>query len=107
MQKRFLTLLVLIPILLTSCISASATPVVESPTQTIEIIPTEKVIKQPTSTPKGDEGPQSVLLSECTVVSALPEPPAEFVELFSVNENDWVVGPEDASVTLIEYGDFQ
>jgi len=107
MQKRYLVLLVLTPILLTACSGAKASPVVERPTQSKEMLPTERATTQPTSVPKSDKEPQSVLLSECTVVSALPEPPAEFVELFSVNENDWVVGPVDAAVTLIEYGDFQ
>ncbi len=47
------------------------------------------------------------LVSECTLVSALPEPPAGYAEIFAVSETDWVVGPEDAAITLIEYGDFQ
>lgn len=44
----------------------------------------------------------------CTVVSPLsgPEPTPE--SPFSpVSNDEWVVGPESATVTLVEYGDFQ
>jgi len=34
--------------------------------------------------------------------------PAEQESLFlPITEDDWVIGPETAAVTLIEYGDFQ
>jgi len=57
-----------------------------------------------------DGAPQAsgdALTSECTLVSSLPEPPQEFADLFAITEKDWVSGPADAAVTLIEYGDFQ
>lgn len=47
------------------------------------------------------------LVSECTLVSSQPDPPQEYAEIFAVSEDDWVIGPEDAAITLIEYGDFQ
>jgi hypothetical protein len=44
----------------------------------------------------------------CTVVSPItgPEPTPES-PFPPVSESDWVVGPEDAAITFIEYGDFQ
>ncbi len=36
-----------------------------------------------------------------------PEPSAEMLDAFGVDESDWVKGPETAAVTIIEYGDFQ
>jgi hypothetical protein len=46
-------------------------------------------------------------VSECAISDSLAEGPTQFEELFAVRESDWVVGPEDAAITLIEYGDFQ
>lgn len=48
-------------------------------------------------------GPQM----ECTLVGSQPAAPAELVEIFGVKENDWVYGPENAVVTIVEYSDFQ
>jgi hypothetical protein len=101
MKTRFLTLWVTL-LLLTACGEIIVTPIDEASIQPTEI-PTKTAAVLPTE----DRKPETVLLSECTVVSSQPEPPAEFVELFSVNANDWVTGREDAAVTLIEYGDFQ
>ena len=44
---------------------------------------------------------------ECTMVSDQPEVPAELEAIFGVTEDDWVVGPESAAVTFVEYSDFQ
>jgi len=44
----------------------------------------------------------------CTVVSPRPTPGPTEESLFPpVNENDWILGPVDADVTIVEYGDFQ
>ena len=110
MYKRLLLILVLIPLLLVACTEASpdvqpkadeedtalagdAPPVVEP----VEPDPTATTI-----TPKA-VGPEM----ECTLVSDLPEAPAELVEIFGVKENDWVQGPDTAAVTFVEYSDFQ
>jgi len=113
-MKKIFVLFVLIAFLLAACTGAepvsseegaagggAATPpaeevAAEAPTEIAE--PPQKA----TAAYAADE-----LVSECTLVSALPEPPQEYAELFAVAQNDWVVGPEDAAVTLIEYGDFQ
>jgi hypothetical protein len=102
--------------------SATETSVVESlPTDTVTA-PTQEIAPQDEGAPEIEETPQDELedtggeatpvsdmqtASECTLVSSLPDPPEEYAELFSVQEDDWVVGPDNAVVTLIEYGDFQ
>ena len=44
----------------------------------------------------------------CTVVSPQPTPGPTEQSLFPpVSDQDWVQGPETASITIIEYGDFQ
>jgi hypothetical protein len=101
MKTKFLALLVTL-LFLSACGEVILTPTDEASTQPAKIA-TNTVTVPPTE----DSKPETVLLSDCTVVSSLPEPSTEFVELFSVNENDWAVGPENAAVTLIEYGDFQ
>jgi hypothetical protein len=46
--------------------------------------------------------------STCQSISLEPTPDAKESSLFPpVTEDDNVVGPKDASMTIIEYGDFQ
>ena len=46
--------------------------------------------------------------AQCTVVSGQPTPGPTQQSLFPpVGEDDWVKGPQDADITLIEYSDFQ
>jgi hypothetical protein len=53
----------------------------------------------------GQETP--LVASECTIDTPFGEAPPEFVELFAPTEDDWSFGPEDAELTIIEYGDYQ
>ncbi len=73
--------------------------------------PTEVVATSPAPSPSpavaaATEGAVD-FVSECTLVSSLPEAPSEFAELFGVTAGDWVDGPETAALTIVEYGDFQ
>jgi len=44
----------------------------------------------------------------CTVAGKMIEPNPTVTALFpAVSESDWVLGPNDAAATFIEYGDFQ
>ncbi len=132
-MKKTLTLLVLAAFLLAACtgaeqVSESEVSATEAAAPTAEIVAevnadaeTEGQKSPPEPTPteveasaaadsdsgSGAETAATELVSECTVVSALPDPPAQYAELFAVQDDDWVAGPTDAAITIIEYGDFQ
>jgi len=125
-MKSFKVLfLVLVLLTLTGCVGAEKVTL-EAATETsaLESLPTDTVAATPKQeiTPEVEETPQdementtseatpvsgALTASECTLVSSLPDAPEEYAELFSVQEDDWVIGPDDAAITLIEYGDFQ
>jgi hypothetical protein len=112
MSRRFLIPLtiLMLPILITACGG-------ESPTPTEQATVTETVTQPPATATEApvtptEESPEAETVSgpfgsECVLASSVPEPPAEFVERFGPKEDDWSIGPEDAAVTIIEYGDFQ
>ena len=106
MPKRLLVLMILILFLLTACSGDEQTPVTEAPTPEGEAEPT-KIEPTESSSGKGANVPATGPQMECTMVSDQPEAPAELVAIFGVTEDDWVKGPETASVTFVEYGDFQ
>jgi hypothetical protein len=115
MRKKILVLTVILMVALAACQNAAESPItsptvetgvsgdtpspVESPT--VEIAPTdtqEEPVKQV-------ENPE---VANCTVVSRQPTPgPTEQSLVPAVSDSDWTHGPEDAKVTIIEYGDFQ
>jgi hypothetical protein len=81
-------------LLLSACRSApGSAPATGAPTATREP-------SIPTATP-GEP-------MQCTLVSAQPTPGPTEQSLFpSVGERDWIKGPDSASLTIIEYSDFQ
>ena len=94
------------------------TPTVTAEEDILEDLPTETATAAPKEEESPSDEPEDVeveatqpsggqIASQCTLVSSLPDVPDEYAELFSVQDNDWVSGAEDAAITLIEYGDFQ
>jgi hypothetical protein len=115
MLTRRFSLLVFTFLMLTACGGTGENPV-EGTAETslpeaVTILPTETLRPQPNTqaevTEELSQVPVDYPVSECTLVSSLPDPSQEYAELFVVTEDDWVIGPEDAAVTIIEYGDFQ
>jgi PBP1b-binding outer membrane lipoprotein LpoB len=117
MRKRILFIL-LISFLLAAC-SSAGTPVSKLQTVTPDeavaaevtntTSPTE--LPPPTETPKAESQPVSTTsqaMAGCTVKSLFPAPDPTSAALFPpVTDADWRRGPKTASVTLIEYSDFQ
>jgi hypothetical protein len=113
---------VLVLLTLTACVGAEKvqveTPTVTAEEEILEDLPTETATAAPKEEESPSDEPEDVeveatqpsggqIASQCTLVSSLPDVPDEYAELFSVQDNDWVSGAEDAAITLIEYGDFQ
>ena len=92
-QKYFL--LVLILVLLTAACSTAAEPeavVPATPTDLIETIETELLVEEPTCQPN----PPPL------------QPNAQDLAIYSPDPaSDWIKGPEDARITIVEYADFQ
>jgi hypothetical protein len=114
MVKTLSVLLTILAVFLTACQSASVSPTMlpateeataqigDSATST-ELPPLPEVSPTPTT-----EQTRELDEANCTVVSRQPTPgPTEPSIVPAVSDTDWVHGPEDAKVTIIEYGDFQ
>jgi len=90
-------LLVVILVLLTAACNPGAepeptVPAIEAPTAEVELL-----------APVGPPIPAS-----CVPNGSPPAPSAEDLALYTPNpEKDWVKGPDDAVVTIVEYADFQ
>ncbi|MBC8505557.1 MAG: hypothetical protein ISR58_00545 [Anaerolineales bacterium] len=115
MQKRYLPLLFILVFLLAACGGEIPTQVIEDAAQEAVAAP-EATHTQlpPTETPVQVteevviEEPEPVeLVSECTLVSSPMSPESQYAELFAVTDDDWVSGPDDAALTIVEYGDYQ
>jgi hypothetical protein len=118
-----LVLIFLLSLFLAGCQSQTATPATESAVQGTQALVTqsdptgdaspvspETELPVPTdveplaSTSTGEEG----AVANCTVVSREPTPGPTEESLFPPpGESDCVVGPETATMTIYEYGDFQ
>lgn len=113
MKKGFIILLLLTSLLASACsgiIGQESVGLEEFPLRLVtETVTTEPAEPSPTQKERTETGSaeqtQRGLPSECTLVSSSTKTAQN--DLFSITENDWVLGPEDAAVTLIEYADFQ
>ena len=123
MWPKFWSGWLVLVLLLAACTSSQTvipdTPAVAivEPTATLQSLPQQEALptetRSPTSTPV--PATATTMLEElppvpsgCTVVTRKysPEPTQESI-FPPVSSTDWIIGPETAAVTLIEYGDFQ
>jgi len=96
--------------LLTACGGEVPTQDVEDSVQEADTAP-EAVETEtlPTETPNLVEEEPAPLefVSECTLVSSPMDSETPYADLFAVTERDWVLGPDTAALTIVEYGDYQ
>ena len=115
MLRKIVVPLLLIATLLAACGGEAQAPEVEAPAQEGSPAPTDEEVSEPTEAadvqqeeePAPSEVSTGEFVSECAIADSLAEGSSELEELFGVRDTDWVVGPEDAAITLVEYGDFQ
>ncbi|MBM3144771.1 MAG: hypothetical protein FJ010_07335 [Chloroflexi bacterium] len=111
MFTRIIPILLIIPVLMAACGGEAPTRGAEATVQEAISAPQATHTKvPPTETPAlvpEEESVPSGLVSECTIVSSPMDPESPFEEFFAVTETDWVSGPETATLTIVEYGDFQ
>ena len=114
MIKKIITLSVLLLVFLAACQSTPASPT-SPPEEQVQPAQPDAVTPSPDLPPLPEVSPtptddQAGIPDEahCTAVSRPPTPgPTQQSLIPPVSETDWFHGPEDAKVTIIEYGDFQ
>jgi hypothetical protein len=114
-QPVIVAMLAALLLMLPACAPATPepTPVVEATplqaTFTSAAVPVVEATQPaaPVASPTAVEFPV-ISQTSCTVVSMIPEPDPSIAALFPpITEDDWVKGPADAVVTILEYSDFQ
>jgi hypothetical protein len=114
MVKKIFSLPLLLVVFLAACQSSAASPT-ELPATEVAVTQPSEPTPSLTAPPLPEVSPtpteeQAPIQAEtyCTVVSRQPTPgPTEQSVVPPVSDLDWAHGPEDAMVTIIEYGDFQ
>lgn len=108
MTKRFLIPILLLAFLLAACDGETQTPEQGAAVQEENPAPVADAEVETSNDDSADEpAPPAEFVSECTIVSSMAESSSQYEELFSVTDNDWVIGPEHAAITIVEYGDYQ
>jgi len=105
MSRRLLILIFILVLMASSCTQESL------PVELSESPPTVKPASTATDIPPTEEAAPAVDLGKvagCTVRSPRPTPnPTLQAVLPPPGEDDWTRGPDNAYVTIIEYGDYQ
>ena len=99
MKNLKIFLLVVILVLLTAACTTAAEPEPTVPASPTVEAPGELELLDPIGPP---------IPANCVPNGSPPAPSAEDLALYTPNlEKDWVKGPDDAVITIVEYGDFQ
>lgn len=105
-MKKFGTLLIVL--IIASLVLAACQPKEETPlvaTEPQNETTNEIVVEQPSG---GFVANMSGKITECTLGQLIPEIPADQIPpVPAVSADDWILGPRDAEISIIEYSDFQ
>lgn len=115
---KFVLFFLVAALTLSACKVATITPPPVEPTATVqetepatEVVaePTEDLTPQPTADTRliGDDGKMVCTIVEPLFSELTPEQEAQLAVFPPVSEADWIKGPEDALITIIEYTEFQ
>ena len=109
MVKKIFILSFIMLFFLAACQSVESSPTADAPGQSSEAEPATELPALPAVSPTPlAENVVAQGEANCTVVSSQPTPgPTEQSLVPPVDSADWAHGPDDARVTIIEYGDFQ
>jgi hypothetical protein len=108
-MPKHLSILILLALFLASCQGFTPTPTQAIPDAGEAEAPTAAPTKTLAATTVFDNtAPGASSMVGCTVQSPFPTPGPTEQSLFPpVGETDWVIGPDSAAITFIEYSDFQ
>ena len=111
---KYLTLVVLALLLLSACTStaeptATQAPAPDQPTATEQ---SATKVSTPTDAPTepsltATEPPQVATAEETSQPATDTPEPDDIFAFLQVGPDEWVRGPDDAQVTIVEYADFQ
>jgi hypothetical protein len=102
MRKIKNSIILILGLLLAACQSQTVPP--PTAISSVTRVATPTAIVAPTQTPPKISVAGS---AHCTVISPRPTPGPTEVSIFPpVSPQDWISGPADARITLIEYSDF-
>lgn len=116
---RYFALVALAVLLLGACSTAAAPTATPSPSSAAwplatdaptltRITPTPRATRTLTKIPPTATGtPADISPTPRSTATASPQPTADAQAWLDVRADDWVRGPDDALVTLVEYADFQ
>ncbi|MCD6356530.1 MAG: thioredoxin domain-containing protein [Anaerolineaceae bacterium] len=109
MKNIFISTLIISALLLTACSEAVESPQANDPTATA-LVDSEESNPEPTKSnaTAQDEGTFTNEEEPCKPFSLMTQTLAvPFSGLPTVTDDDWIVGPDDAAVTFLEYSDLQ
>ena len=121
MRKQWLLLLVGLVLVLGACSGQEQSTATQTPEPDVDVQVTETdppadqadAADPPQAAATAAEDGEKIAASdgtviECTVTSLLPEVDPTTQAIFpAVSSEEWAKGPEDATLTIVEYSDFQ